>query len=656
MPGPTTTSSRFAYATLVTNDTYAVGAVVLATALRATRTPHTLVCLHAPELGPEATRALAEIFDELVPVATRRSADTANLLLLGRPDLDVTLTKLHVWTLTQYEKVVFLDADTLVLMGIDELFDREELSAAPDCGWPDIFNSGVFVLRPSMDTFHRLVAFASERGSWDGGDQGLLNDFFASWATTPDRRLPFVYNVTPTSVYTYAPAFQRFQDDIKVVHFAGPSKPWQYARTSDGSPIGKGQGPAGDVLLNLVQRWWMAFATIESRFGHLLFKTNVGSAQGHPLSPHSTSGMGAGASWSAGDSAPFTMTPAGASPGAAFQGISMARYSWPEHEMDQASLLDMLRALDLGRPSASLSRITRRRSSGHLQLANMPPSDSGLGGNTPAGRSPKTPTFSGMPDNFGATIESVTPKAPTPTPAAIVTGASASVASPTSPVHSLHGANAEMAAPFMFAGGSAAGEMTSAVDRALDSSPMPTSAVARSVELTQESPVIKPLATRDVFSREPSAAAIATTTSKAAPTTSTTKTTAAPAKTTAAPAKAAAAPAKTKKAAAPAKTAAAPASAKAAAPAKAAAAGPAPTKAPAAANASAPAKTSSTTSPASPSGTSTTAATKDLPAPAPERTDSILKQAAYFVPAVAVAVTLYLVPYLRDAVSGSSGV
>ncbi|KNE60587.1 hypothetical protein AMAG_18561 [Allomyces macrogynus ATCC 38327] len=407
----------------------------------------------------------------------------------------------------------------------------------------------------------------------------------------------------------------------------GPSKPWQYARTRTGHRSARAQGPAGDVLLNLVQRWWTAFTTIESRFGHLLFKTNVGSTQGHPLSPHSTSGMGASASWSAGDSAPFTMTPSSASPGAAFQGISMARYSWPEHEMDQASLLDMLRALDLGRPSASLSRITRRRSSGHLQLVNMPPpgpADSGIGGNTPAGRSPKTPTFAGMVDNFGATIESVPPKAPSPTPAAIVTGASASVASPTSPVHSLHGANAELAAPFMFAGGSAAGEMTSAVDRALDSSPMPTSAVARSVELTQESPVIKPLATRDVFSREPSAAAIATTTSKAAPTTATTKTTAAPAKpTTAAPAPAKPTTAAPAPARAAAPTASAPAPAKATnaapAPAKATAAAPAPTKASAptaaAANASAPAKTSSAASPASPSGTSTTAATKGTAAP-----------------------------------------
>ena len=42
---------------------------------------------------------------------------------------------------------------TQVLRNCDELFDREEFSAAPDAGWPDCFNSGVFVFKPSEDTY-----------------------------------------------------------------------------------------------------------------------------------------------------------------------------------------------------------------------------------------------------------------------------------------------------------------------------------------------------------------------------------------------------------------------------------------------------------------------------------------------------------------------
>lgn len=59
-----------------------------------------------------------------------------------------------------------------VLCNVDELFDREEFSAAPDSGWPDCFNSGVFVFRPSLKTYNLLLQFAAEHGSFDGKGQG----------------------------------------------------------------------------------------------------------------------------------------------------------------------------------------------------------------------------------------------------------------------------------------------------------------------------------------------------------------------------------------------------------------------------------------------------------------------------------------------------
>ena len=111
---------------------------------------------------------MSRIWDELILVEEMDSGDEESLAVLCRPELGVTFTKVAVWTLTQYSKCVFLDADTLVLQNVDELFLREELSAAPDVGWPDCFNSGVFVFRPSQDTFTSLIAFAQEMGSFDG--------------------------------------------------------------------------------------------------------------------------------------------------------------------------------------------------------------------------------------------------------------------------------------------------------------------------------------------------------------------------------------------------------------------------------------------------------------------------------------------------------
>lgn len=115
---------------------------------------------------------LEDVFDVLFEVDTIDSNDKPALALLARPELGVTFTKLNAWRLTSYKKCVFMDADTLVIQNIDDLFEREELSAAPDVGWPDCFNSGVFVYAPSMETFEALVQ-ASKEGSFDGTAYGF---------------------------------------------------------------------------------------------------------------------------------------------------------------------------------------------------------------------------------------------------------------------------------------------------------------------------------------------------------------------------------------------------------------------------------------------------------------------------------------------------
>jgi len=68
---------------------------------------------------------LAQVFDLIQEVNLLDSNDPINLSLLGRPDLNVTFTKLHCWRLTQFNKCVFLDADTLVSwMSFPRLFKK----------------------------------------------------------------------------------------------------------------------------------------------------------------------------------------------------------------------------------------------------------------------------------------------------------------------------------------------------------------------------------------------------------------------------------------------------------------------------------------------------------------------------------------------------
>ncbi|CAG5101930.1 Similar to GYG1: Glycogenin-1 (Oryctolagus cuniculus) [Cotesia congregata] len=250
--------TRFAWVTLVTNDSYSLGALVLAHALKRVRTKHDLAVLITPGVTAAMREKLTAVFSLVKEVNVLDSQDEANLALLARPELGITFTKLHCWRLTQYEKCVFVDADTLVIRNCDELFEREELSAAPDVGWPDCFNSGVFVFKPSQQTFASLTAFATSKGSFDGGDQGLLNLYFSDWAHKDiSKHLPFIYNMCSTASYSYLPAYKQFGSEIRIIHFIGSTKPWlQYfdTQTSLVHPSSDSQH-----LQSLLQLWWNIF-------------------------------------------------------------------------------------------------------------------------------------------------------------------------------------------------------------------------------------------------------------------------------------------------------------------------------------------------------------------------------------------------------------
>lgn len=248
-----------AFVTLATNDTYALGALVLGHSLRQTGTTRRLALLITSGVSASMRETLDQVFNLVHEVDVLDSRDTANLALLTRPDLGVTFTKLHCWRLTQFTKCVFLDADTLVLQNIDDLFEREELSAAPDPGWPDCFNSGVFVYRPSESTYNALLQFALTHGSFDGGDQGLLNLYFRDWATKDiAKHLPFTYNVVSQSFYSYLPAFKQFGKDTKVVHFIGGQKPWHLTYNVSTGQV-QGQAQSQSHGQEMLQSWWSLF-------------------------------------------------------------------------------------------------------------------------------------------------------------------------------------------------------------------------------------------------------------------------------------------------------------------------------------------------------------------------------------------------------------
>ena len=186
------------------------------------------------------------------------------------------LTKLQMFSLTQYHTIVYIDNDCLVvddvsryLIGLGKVYMECEslVAAAPDIfPRPDQFNSGVMVIRPNRHTYQNMLDQRSLLSTTDGGgcitDTGYLNAYFNEWYTKmpPEARLSIGYNaqqvlydmsldrnrMTQSTATKMKKVDDRSKDtividdnkistywdmsiahDLHIIHYSNPIKPWE---------------------------------------------------------------------------------------------------------------------------------------------------------------------------------------------------------------------------------------------------------------------------------------------------------------------------------------------------------------------------------------------------------------------------------------------
>jgi alpha-N-acetylglucosamine transferase len=236
----TSPRSRYAFVTLVTNADYAMGALALARSLSYTRTAADIVVLHTAGVDGHDLQPLEQVGCRLVEVAhlslsdefnerhARGNLHAAAPFTKGRkPSFHSPLDnfcKLRLWQLVDYETCVFIDADAVVLKNIDRLFDYPEFSAAPNVyeSLADFqrLNSGVFVARPSPETFKDMQVMLDRPGMlWRRTDQTFLETFFPDWHGLP------VYMNMLQYVWFTMPALWDWRS-ISILHYQY-EKPWE---------------------------------------------------------------------------------------------------------------------------------------------------------------------------------------------------------------------------------------------------------------------------------------------------------------------------------------------------------------------------------------------------------------------------------------------
>ncbi|KAF7001426.1 hypothetical protein CFC21_017100 [Triticum aestivum] len=219
---------REAYATVLhSSDRYLCGAIVLAQSIRRSGSTRDMVLLHDHTVSKPALRAL--VAAGWIPRRIRR---IRNPRAERGSYNEYNYSKFRLWQLTEYFRVVFIDADILVLRSLDALFRFPQISAVGNDG--SLFNSGIMVLEPSACTFEALVRGRRTIRSYNGGDQGYLNEVFVWWHRLP-RRVNYLKNFWANTTGERALKERLFRAEpaeVWSIHYLG-LKPWRCYRDYD---------------------------------------------------------------------------------------------------------------------------------------------------------------------------------------------------------------------------------------------------------------------------------------------------------------------------------------------------------------------------------------------------------------------------------------
>ncbi|EPQ28292.1 uncharacterized protein PFL1_04119 [Pseudozyma flocculosa PF-1] len=302
-PSAIPSDERACWATLMTSEHLLPGLVVFADSLLRTHASrYPLVVMTTSKLSHRALAVLAAIRNVVVRPVEPIYPQLAGTHL-ATPRFGEVWTKLRVWDLDEYDRVVLVDSDMLVTRNMDELMLDDTVFAphgAPDkadqwiassfactcnpnriktypddwipanCGYTPqshpsaltsplqptassppthrLINSGLVVLRPDSTTLRRMI----ERINTDPRVVAYRfpdQDFLADWFEDRVKILPWTYNALK-KLKTVHPNIWRDQE-VRNVHYI-LDKPWKLGRP--GTPANP-----KDIDAEIHSWWWDAF-------------------------------------------------------------------------------------------------------------------------------------------------------------------------------------------------------------------------------------------------------------------------------------------------------------------------------------------------------------------------------------------------------------
>ena len=217
-------SRQVFFSALYTDNNFLEGALLLGHTLKKYHPHHQMYMMHLETAL--STRTLCSL--RQVGWIPRAVQNIPPPLQGTGPRFINQFTKLILWNMTDFDAIVYLDVDTLVLGDISHLHQlvanpsrtRFEFAAVADSWYGKFtyhFNAGVLVLHPSTAVFNELLGTMRVPGNYHPtmAEQAFLNAFFQ----LRYLQLPVIYNVNVAMYSTYPDLWERLGRDFKIVHF-----------------------------------------------------------------------------------------------------------------------------------------------------------------------------------------------------------------------------------------------------------------------------------------------------------------------------------------------------------------------------------------------------------------------------------------------------
>lgn len=232
------------YLTALTNERYIPGVMALARSLRKVEAKYPLAVMIPEEKEAELGKAIRDygiltlpsVF--LLPKSNITFPETGTVVEEKYSYWRDTFFKLQAAGCTEYQKVILLDSDMMVVKNIDHLFDAPSFTATI-CGkcihddWNSL-NSGLLVLEPSVELHSKLLSLivpAIELKTAKGlqaGDQDVFHLAIPEWRNRPELFIPENYSICWGWIGDLCRKERCSPRDFYVIHFTGKQKPWHF--------------------------------------------------------------------------------------------------------------------------------------------------------------------------------------------------------------------------------------------------------------------------------------------------------------------------------------------------------------------------------------------------------------------------------------------